>query len=1223
MVKAAPTKPVAAAAGAASYILSDGVSQRVIQPGHSETIQAVPGRRYKLVRMVSGGAKPVAEVIAIADGGTDHGDLRLMTGDHTEIVIRDFFKAPDTSIDIPRPDGDTLTLDRATTPLSRGADGSDLVGMAGTRSGLFQLADDFGRHFDVLAADRFATAMVWSGAAESAAPAAAASASGGLFGASAGAVGTASAIGSSGLSVGAGALAGLGAVLAGVVGVAGSGTSSSSTTNTDTNTTTDPLAPVISVEAISTDNRINAIEYEAIIGNKDTVGTGLTITGSTQRVEDGEVLTVDWAGKQKTATVANGKWSVTYAPTDLWSLADVADIKSFPISVTVSNSYKKSSTVNSVLPVDLSGNITVNELTGDNNLNSLDLANGITVTGTTDLENGQEIIVNLGSVTKKTVASSGAWSASFTASEMPATGTNTSFYVSGNDAAGNLAGSFATIMLDRTAAIQFNATSGNKYLNASEVLAPVVVSGSTLLEAGQTISVTWGITTKNATVIAGQSQNSWSIQFEVADIPAQDARYTISATGKDVQGRSASATTDLTIDREVPTIAINAISSNDRVNSTEAAAGVIITGTTDAANGATVTVVWNNVNQIGTVTNGAWTVTFPTGQIPVDGQYAVSATVKDAAENIGSATRGIIVDKTAPAITISDIASDNAVDTVAKLAGIIINGTAEAEDGQTVTVIWGSIQKTATVSNGAWSVSYALDEVPQNGTTTVTANVSDAAGNAATPATKSVSVDAALLLASIGHSLPGFSVVGQGAEQAGEAVSHIGDVNGDGLADQIIGQNTTGGRVYVVYGHTGSSPVDLNTVSGGIGGFFIEGASARAYIGQAISAAGDVNGDGYADLLVGSTADAPGTAFVLFGNSSGANIQVSAVAAGSDPGFAIIGEASGDAAGYSVSYAGDFNGDGLADILVTAPSNDTTGADGGRAYVIFGKTGSTAVDLANLGTQEGFALAGLASTGYRTLASYAGDVNGDGLADLIVSTPLDFSGKGGAYILFGSTSSGLAPTFFDQVGGSGADTLSDAGTPKSFAGGAGNDLIQLSAASVAYGGAGNDTFELGTQSVITALESNLGSGGNIGQLSRIDGGNGIDTLKLTGGGMILDLGAIANHRAGTAANGLDRLSSIEVIDLTGTGNNTLKLSVADVLDLGGSNIFNDHNGGSNFGPQVAKHQLLVNHDAGDTVDLTDLADWSVQGQNVQWNGADYQVFYHNTASAALYVAMVP
>ena len=173
MAKAAPTTPVADAARAPTYILSDGVSQRVIQPGQRETLQAVAGRRYKLMRMDAAGAKPVADVIAIADGGTQDGHLRLMTGDHTEIVIRDFFKAPDTSIDIPRPEGDTLTLDRATSPIARGADGSDLLGMAGTRSGLGPLAQEFAGHFDVLSPDRFATALAWSGALESAAPAAA------------------------------------------------------------------------------------------------------------------------------------------------------------------------------------------------------------------------------------------------------------------------------------------------------------------------------------------------------------------------------------------------------------------------------------------------------------------------------------------------------------------------------------------------------------------------------------------------------------------------------------------------------------------------------------------------------------------------------------------------------------------------------------------------------------------------------------------------------------------------------------------------------------------------------------------------------------------------------------------------------------------------------------------------------------------------------------------
>ncbi|QOG05523.1 FG-GAP repeat protein [Aureimonas sp. OT7] len=902
------------AQAAPTYILSDGVSQRVIQPGQRATVQAVAGRRYKLVRMDAAGAKPVADVIAVAEGGTDDGHLHLMTGDHTEIVIRDFFKAPDTRIDIPRPEGDTLTLDKSTSPLSRGADGSDLIGMAGTRSGLGPLAQEFAGHFDVLSADRFATALAWSGALESAAPAAA-STLGGILGSAVGSAGTAAAFGSSGLSVGAGALAGVGAVIAGVAGASGSSSSSNTSTdsNTNTTTTTDPLAPLISIEPISDDYRINATDYEAIVGDNDTAGAGLTVSGTTARVENGNILTVKWAGLEKQVAVVDGKWSVTFSPEEIPTTDG-----DYSISVHVKNAAGKEKTETHGLPIDRTASIEIDPVTGDGVISASELNGGITLTGSTDFEDGRSISITVGDTKKTVTAAGGRWSAAFSKSELP-TQSGGLVLLEGKDTAGNQAMMFANLSYDLTASISIGTIGGNDLLNATEIdSGTIVVSGtSSSIEDGGKVMVTWGEVSREATI----TSNTWSVSFTAADVPA-DGVSSISAAATDKAGNPASASHNLTIDRVAPTIAINAIATDDRVNAAEAAATVAITGTTNAANGATVTVIWNDVSQQGTVTNGAWTVAFPTGQVPGNSSYPITATVNDAAGNQGSATRTIVVAK-----------------------------------------------------------------------------------------------------------------------------------------DQML---------------------------------------------QTISATA---------------------------------------------GYRIDGESGGDDFAYSISHLGD--------------------------------------------------------------------VNGDGLSDLIVGAPATSGGVGAAYILFGSTSGGFGQTFFDQVGGNGADSMDDDGTAKSLAGGGGDDVIRLSAASVAYGGAGNDTFEIANQAVITALASSFGNAGNTTQLAHIDGGGGIDTLKLTGSGLNLDLGSITNRSGGTAVNGLDRLSSIEIVDITGSGDNTLTLSLQDVLDLAGSNIFNDSNG-ADFGASASRHQMIVKSDAGDHVILSDQADWFSAG-TVTWGGTTYTAYMGLNAYAAIYL----
>jgi hypothetical protein len=132
--------------------------------------------------------------------------------------------------------------------------------------------------------------------------------------------------------------------------------------------------------------------------------------------------------------------------------------------------------------------------------------------------------------------------------------------------------------------------------------------------------------------------------------------------------------------------------------------------------------------------------------------------------------------------------------------------------------------------------------------------------------------------------------------------------------------------------------VGLYAVAAGEGGFKIQGEAALDRVGTSVSAAGDVNGDGLDDLIIGATGSDgthAGAAYVVFGKSGTDLVDLDAVAAGNG-GFKIQGEAANDRAGRSVSAAGDVDGDGVDDLIVGADLNDSGGDIAGAAYVIFG-----------------------------------------------------------------------------------------------------------------------------------------------------------------------------------------------------------------------------------------------------------------------------------------------
>jgi hypothetical protein len=245
----------------------------------------------------------------------------------------------------------------------------------------------------------------------------------------------------------------------------------------------------------------------------------------------------------------------------------------------------------------------------------------------------------------------------------------------------------------------------------------------------------------------------------------------------------------------------------------------------------------------------------------------------------------------------------------------------------------------------------------------------------------------------------------------GQSATSAGDVNRDGYSDVIVGASlavVSGsnryGRAYIYYGGSLGASISANSANVIISGSY------TGSFGSPVSSAGDVNGDGYSDVIVGESsynfaleyATGNGAVYVYYGGSLGASISANSA------NIIIWGEALYDyfCSGYS---AGDVNGDGYSDVIVGAGGYDAVaGNDNGRAYIFYGgllsgtiSASSASVIITGENSYDGFGF-----------PASAGDVNGDGFSDIILGASGysgDGPGNGRAYVYYGSYTAGTTP----------------------------------------------------------------------------------------------------------------------------------------------------------------------------------------------------------------------
>ncbi|MGV6804272.1 MAG: Ig-like domain-containing protein [Ruegeria sp.] len=384
-------------------------------------------------------------------------------------------------------------------------------------------------------------------------------------------------------------------------------------------------------------------------------------------------------------------------------------------------------------------------------LNAAESGTGLTITGTTDAENDQRVSMDLNGQTYSATVSGGYWEVTVPAADLTALPDGTTITVTADvkDRAGNPAAqASASFDTDFTGpSVSIDPVAGGQ-IDLADVSGDLTITGTTTAQDGQNVALSF-----NGQVYNGASSGgTWSVTVPHADLGAliTGTPISVSVTTQDTAGNSvSSAPISVPVDLSGPSIVIAPLSVGTVLNAAETGSDMTISGTTgNVTDGQTVSVSVGGQTYTAPVSADSWSVTVPFSDLIAlaDGSAInVTADVTDLNGLIApQATVGLYKDATPPTISIDAFSHGSVMNFFEQGTDLIITGTTTADDGQIVSVGMNGHFYTVDAYGGAWSVTVPaadLTSLTDASTFTVTADVSDVAGNPAIQASSSFDTD--------------------------------------------------------------------------------------------------------------------------------------------------------------------------------------------------------------------------------------------------------------------------------------------------------------------------------------------------------------------------------------------------------------------------------------------------------------------------------------------------